>query len=1474
MKDPRRRVLLASLIGLASLTALLPPSARASEKETGAAYRPPEPLERVEYLVVTGRHLCEAFEPLADWKRSQGVPADVVAVEDVLDNPRYRGADGPETLRNFLKDLFWKWGLAYVLLGADVNIVPTRFIRLIERQACDAYFACLEGDWNEDGDAWFGSASDRVVQQADLFVGRVPAETPAEVHAFLKKYFAYVRPEHTDYQDRVLLVGAVLGDDHHWDADDHYAHLARTYLEPAGLDVVHLEQTERLRGRFVRDPDTKKCSGFLFGPPNGRDGLADRKRTLQEINRGFGFVSHYAHSNTYLMGLPGGGIRNSDVDRIANAARPSVFFSSGCHVNQFDQESVSEALLLHEGGGAVAFIGCTVNSFAYQNLYERDFFEALLDFGETRIGRALEASKIRRSASNVAGKNPLTVLNRGLSLLGDPHMRVWTGSPRPLSVSVTPPAPGEADIEIRVQDDRGNAVEGAVAALWKKGAYLARARTGSDGRAVLPAPRRGFETVRLTATAPGFLPRSQAIRLAPGPKVRPLEVSLTAGRDDRLDAGETAEILVAVLNEGDTPVSGLRGRLWTEDPYLKAEPLDVAYGDLEPGDASVPDRGFAFAVDADAPPHHVASVRFRLESEGRVLWEGPLRMPLHRPVLRLAGQRLLRAGRETPGPLFGDDAGRDASLVVEIANHGTGEARNLTARLLSPVEGVTVTDPERRIETVAPGARCAIDPPFALAVDPSFEGGPAEFILRLVPGDGAPEEEVFAVREPPEVPGGLSAKAGTSSVLLTWEPVETPRLGGYLVFRAPEGETAFVRVTPSPVRSSRFEDRGLASQATYGYRVVAVDRDRNRSRPSLPVWVATTHPLLQDWPKKAGGGLMHVTVADVDGDGDLEIATGDDKGGVWIWHHTGQELIHGGDPWTFGLFKDLPHGALAPTLADLDGDGKREILTAGTFKDRKVYAFDAEGEALPGWPKTAKGRLMTPPQCADLDGDGNVEIVFHEGFGKNLYVWRRDGTAFHWEKKKGKPVPREIVAKTDPFTYFVSTLVDVDGDGVLDIAGLGGRGSLYAVRPDGTPLEGFPVTYGKVLGSTAPAGDVDGDGKPELVFVSDGGTALHAVRADGREVLGFPRTIWKEKPKEGRSFPLLADLDGEQGLEIVVGGRDGQLFAVSGEGKDLPGFPVRLPKEATGSAAGDVDGDGAVDVVCACMDGNVYAFAADGRPLRGFPLDTGGPVRGCPAIADVDRDGDVEVLAASADGYVYIWDLATQYDPGRIAWPMYGGNPERTGCPVAPPLPPRELRVRGEEASRLTWRAPRTPPGMRIAGYHVWRRREGVFRKITGAPVEGTRYRDEEVVPGVGYAYAVSAVAPGGRESALTQPVAWGEEAVTKLFEEALRDEERRRYRAAIRKLEDLLERFPASRFAEKAREKRKALQADTGVQRALEKKKIESWCKGMLGLARTWIKSDRPEKARECLQNVVEKHPETQWAEEAKKALEKLEGR
>src|SRR5437870_6840955 len=77
----------------------------------------------------------------------------------------------------------------------------------------------------------------------------------------------------------------------------------------------------------------------------------------------------------------------------------------------------------------------------------------------------------------------------------------------------------------------------------------------------------------------------------------------------------------------------------------------------------------------------------------------------------------------------------------------------------------------------------------------------------------------------------------------------------------------------------------------------------------------------------------------------------------------------------------------SPVVADIDGDGKLDVLVAlGCEGD--LVAFEATGELK--WIKSLGARTVSKPAVADLDGDGKLEIVLVSYDGQ---VWALGGPA-------------------------------------------------------------------------------------------------------------------------------------------------------------------------------------------------------------------------------------------------------------------------------------------------------------------------------------------------------------------------------------------------------------------------------------------------------------------------------------------------
>lgn len=348
-------------------------------------------------------------------------------------------------------------------------------------------------------------------------------------------------------------------------------------------------------------------------------------------------------------------------------------------------------------------------------------------------------------------------------------------------------------------------------------------------------------------------------------------------------------------------------------------------------------------------------------------------------------------------------------------------------------------------------------------------------------------------------------------------------------------------------------------------------------------------------------------------------------------------------------------GEGSPALADIDRDGVLDIVLG--LSDGRVAALrGSSGRMLLGFPAYTNvipsaariagvdafrtGEVPLPREALlasvaadDLDGDGRVEIVAASTEGR-VYVFDD-----HARLRAGFPVSSDPAfsshERRDPFNDvdpgFASSpvLVDLDapdGPDDLEIVAAGLDGYVYAWRADGTPVAGFPARLGdttklvedlatgkwlpldgsaherlaKVISSAA-AGDLDGDGSPEIVISTN---------------------------EEYETSGALFSTDDSPLLELLVGLGDAldlgdfaldttsRLYALQADGSRRSGFPVPLPMlapsllptVATGAPGSPALASVAGEMTVAAQSavGPVMLFDADGAPALGLGSD-GGP---------------------------------------------------------------------------------------------------------------------------------------------------------------------------------------------------------------------------------------------------------------------------
>jgi hypothetical protein len=445
-----------------------------------------------------------------------------------------------------------------------------------------------------------------------------------------------------------------------------------------------------------------------------------------------------------------------------------------------------------------------------------------------------------------------------------------------------------------------------------------------------------------------------------------------------------------------------------------------------------------------------------------------------------------------------------------------------------------------------------------------------------------------------------------------------------------------------------------------------------------PLWQTAWGASASSSPEHGDTRMWASAVAgDFDGDGDAEIAVGSDADGslgmnIAVYDHQGELLP--GWPQNFGVSDEVR----SITAADVDGDGRAEILANHTDSGPVTAVYDLDGTMHAGFPQVQPSCDPAPPAepcwdfggynqnigAGDLDGDGISDVISSYdaiGFG----VFKGDGTPFATDASFADRVITSVEAYHDlalsqqgwgdgdrsEFTYSPPVIADIDGDGDKEIVLAGDHEHSASTDNQGITLWVLNHDMTRPSGWDPPK-DLDG-----AVY---GGELGH--------------NIVPTSPS-----PAVANIDGEPGLEIVVPAYDGRLHAFHSNGEVFWTYTFASAAPPYVGAGEplivDLNGDGAPEIVFTTFAAG--DAGAPETPAHLIVLDGGGNelhrvelfARGsmsAPTAADLDGNGQLELVISLKDaeggnkGGVQIWDL-----PGSatncVLWGTGRGGASRQG---------------------------------------------------------------------------------------------------------------------------------------------------------------------------------------------------------------------
>ncbi len=339
-----------------------------------------------------------------------------------------------------------------------------------------------------------------------------------------------------------------------------------------------------------------------------------------------------------------------------------------------------------------------------------------------------------------------------------------------------------------------------------------------------------------------------------------------------------------------------------------------------------------------------------------------------------------------------------------------------------------------------------------------------------------------------------------------------------------------------------------------------------------------------------------VDLADIDGDGDLDILFANGRGfGSPSLQETNRLYLNDGN----GVFTDVTDARMAGItgftrdveFADIDADGDLDLLIVNAFNnqprmlinDGNGFFADETGSRLP-----AAVIGGSDADFGDVDDDGDLDIIFTNSgsspFGAGvdrLYI--NDGTGVFTDETAAR-LPGSAVSQSIDCDFF-----DMDGDLDLDLVMVhrdpasqlwenDGSGNYTNVTAGRLPSDGSG-TY------SIDPGDIDGDGDLDLlvvrgsndrIFRNNGGGVFTDITATAIPVNPF------QDDNDGDFFDY--DADGDLDFAIARLGSGGErIYQNNGSGVFTlqSGIITVISDSSLDIEFGDVNGDGRVDIVTA-----------------------------------------------------------------------------------------------------------------------------------------------------------------------------------------------------------------------------------------------------------------------------------------------------
>jgi hypothetical protein len=344
-----------------------------------------------------------------------------------------------------------------------------------------------------------------------------------------------------------------------------------------------------------------------------------------------------------------------------------------------------------------------------------------------------------------------------------------------------------------------------------------------------------------------------------------------------------------------------------------------------------------------------------------------------------------------------------------------------------------------------------------------------------------------------------------------------------------------------------------------------------------------------------------------------------------------------------------------PTVADLDGDGLLDLLCGENGGKIVHYEQKTPGsnefDRISNDVRDVRGyEIRSAPCVTDFEGDGLLDLIVGEDSGNLKHFIQQGHSANEFSL-----VDFNVTGLYDLCKYSAPAVCDLDNNGKLDLF-IGDQDEmLMRLEQENPKSERFkwiatginPVLKLNFNYISPFFEDIDRDGLPDLIAGTNMGVLLHFEQdpsSPGAFILVSEN--FSGINVGGNSSPAFTDLDGDGLFDLVVGCEDGDLAHYEQDASGSYAFTLKSDSLAgidverwSSPCFTDLDGDGLIDMVVG-RAGSLCHYEQAAAKSPDFSLvsenfnDIGVISIAKPAFADINGDGREDLLIGSEDGSI------------------------------------------------------------------------------------------------------------------------------------------------------------------------------------------------------------------------------------------------